>query len=1266
MSFREAAGSLLPARLSNARCRADVPNAVPLFFLLLAAVPFVLPIISLLRIGELTTRLNTAEEELERHRLALDELMKRLREVRTEGAPATAAATPPAKVAEPPPVKAAEPTPAIKPSEPAPTMQPAAPAPTAKSAEPAATVKPAEPAAPKPVAPPEKAVPPVAQAAAPPRPPSPPPSPPTSVFEVPRIDWEQLIGVRMFSAVAGIALVLAAVFFLRYSIDHGWLAPPVRVAIGLLTGIGLLVACEMRAARKYAVTANALDAAGVAILFSTFYAAYALWHLIPAAAAFGLLALVTAVAVLLSIRRDSRFIAVLGLLGGFATPMLLSTGENRPISLFTYLLLLNIGLAWVARRKGWRALSVLTMVFTTFYQWGWVVTFLTASQLSMAMGIFILFAVMGFAGLVLGGGANGAAGGERMRDGTGLAAAVMPLLFAIYLAAVPEYGAHPSLLFGFLLIVDAGLLAVAIARGDEIAHASGAAASIVVFAVWLALSYAHDAWTTALGFASAFVVFFAMAPAVATRFGRPLAGASSRAVYAAPILLFVFPVIARIEPAAAGPLGLFAPLLALLVLIAWRAFARDEFPLYYIAAFFGLVAEAAWSATHLTIDHLRAGFAVYGAFGAYYLGVPLIARRLGRALAPRWGGGAVLIASLLILLFLAGGNLPAESLWGLAVLLAILNAGVFVESASGELPAVSVAAGVVSWIVLAVWWGNSADAVGILPSLLFLVVLTLTMLAGHGWAYRYARSASDFDPTKFGFRQGTYLGLLGHLFLFMTAIDSAWSTPPWPLFGALAVLTLALTATSVAVHSGELHAAGAIAASIIVFAWAGTSAIEWAPTMVVAAEVVVAYAVVWFLVLRTRGSWLGAAIGAVWALFMANLTLGEASGALTPVPLAVIVVASTLNLALIFAVVWAGQWNWVAPASVVTAWWVQSAWRDHHSEPAAWASSFVLAAALYVVFVAQPFVLGRRARGSRDPYLAAVVGSGWFFFAARAALLQGGFSQYVGAVPVVEGLVMAAMLRQLLRMEPADARDLGRLALVAATALGFATVAIPVQLNRQWITIGWALEGAALAWAYGRIKHRGLLYWSSALLTVVFVRLAFNPAVFVYEPRGARVFNWYLYAYATCAVAMFVAAWWFSKTDDTLGASLPRLSTLLPAAGVILLFLLLNIEIADYYASGPEITFRFGVSLAQDLTYTIGWLIFGLVLLSACIYRHSRPGRIAAIVLIAVTAFKAFLYDMGSLGGLYRVISLVGLAVSLSLVALALQKFVLQSTKDQP
>jgi len=1239
-----------------------------LFGLLLAAVPFVLPIVSLVSQGRLRARLHAVEELLDQQQRLLDEVSRRLREVRKE-APAERAAAerePAPKIAQPVMpivVPAPGPTPAPAPSPPVtpppPPISGVEPPPPAQAAPVPPVPPPAPPVPPvPPVVQPRPIAPPVARRA------PPPPAPPPALIE--RLDWEQLIGVKMFSAVAGIALVLAAVFFLRYSIDHGWLAPPVRVAIGLLTGIALLVACDLKAARRYPVTANALDAAAIAILFATFFAAHALWHLIPAIAAFGLLALVTAVAVLLSIRRDSLFIAVLGLLGGFATPVLLSTGENRPIPLFAYLLLLNIGLAWVAQRKRWSMLTILTLVFTTIYQWGWVVQFLTVNQLSLAMGIFLVFALMGFVALMFGGRPAPPAGTPRSVELTGLAAALMPLVFAAYLAVVPAYGARPALLFGFLLIIDCGLLAVTIARGEELAHAIGAAAAILVFAVWLANSYAIGAWTTAIAFTVAFVVLFALAPLVARRFKRPLTGLAERSVIAAPILMFVFPVLARIEPAAEAPLMLFAPLFALLVLIAWRALVTGQFPLYFIAAFFGMAAEAAWSATHLTDTHFRAAFALYAAFGAYYFGVPIIARRTGRVMDPSWGGGAVLISSLLLLLFLASGPHPAAALWGLAVLLTILNAGIFIESAAGELPALSVAGGALSWVVLAVWWGNAAAAVGILPSLLFLVILTLTMLVGHAWAQRQVRSKSDYHPSRFGFRQGTYLGLLGHLFLYFTAIDPTWSTPPWPLFGALAVVTLALTATSLAVYGGDLHAAGVIAAAIIVFAWSRVTDVAWAPTMVMAAETVAAYALAWLLVMRSRGSWLGAAAGAVWALFMAELILVEASAAHTALPVAIVIAVHLVNISLVFAVAWSCQWDWVAPAAVLPAWWADAAWHDAHPERDEWGSGFALAVSLYAVFAAFPLVLGRRARGSRDPYLTAIAGSMLFFFAGRAALLQGGFAQFVGAIPVAEAAVMTVLLRELLRIESSGSRDLGRLALVAGVALGFATVAIPLQLRHQWITIGWALEGAALAWTYRRIPHRGLLYWAFALLAAVFVRLAFNPAVLVYEPRGMRIFNWYLYTYMICGAAMFVAARLFTTTDDRLADALPRASALLPAAGVIVLFLLLNIEIADFYATGREITFRFGVTLAQDLTYTIGWLLFGMLLLTACIYLHNRPGRVAAVALIAVTACKAFLYDMGSLGGLYRVVSLVGLAVSLSLVALALQKYVLQGSKDQP
>jgi uncharacterized membrane protein len=145
---------------------------------------------------------------------------------------------------------------------------------------------------------------------------------------------------------------------------------------------------------------------------------------------------------------------------------------------------------------------------------------------------------------------------------------------------------------------------------------------------------------------------------------------------------------------------------------------------------------------------------------------------------------------------------------------------------------------------------------------------------------------------------------------------------------------------------------------------------------------------------------------------------------------------------------------------------------------------------------------------------------------------------------------------------------------------------------------------------------------------------------------------------------MYIAARWLRTTDDRVVTGAPRTSVLLTPAAVIVLFLLLNIEVADFFATGPAITFRFGADVAQDLTYTLAWLVFGMIMLAGGIYSRNPYGRIAALALITITTSKAFLYDLGSLGGLYRVGSLVGLAASLALVALALQKFVLLTPKE--
>jgi uncharacterized membrane protein len=305
------------------------------------------------------------------------------------------------------------------------------------------------------------------------------------------------------------------------------------------------------------------------------------------------------------------------------------------------------------------------------------------------------------------------------------------------------------------------------------------------------------------------------------------------------------------------------------------------------------------------------------------------------------------------------------------------------------------------------------------------------------------------------------------------------------------------------------------------------------------------------------------------------------------------------------------------------------------------------------LYIAYPLVLGARVKRAFEPYLAAVIASVPFFFFTRDAMLDARLGYMIGVLPVAQALIMLVLLVRLLRIEPPTERLLGRLALVAATALAFVTVAVPLQLDKQWITIAWALEGAALVWLYRRIPHRGLLGWAAALLAIAFARLVLNPAVLSYHPASAAILNWYLYTYLVSAIAFFVAAY-FTPREYAKAAGV------LNAAGTVLLFALLNIEIADFYSTGSTLTFNFlSSSLAQDLTYTIGWAVFAIAMLIAGIAFSTRPARVAAIALLIVTIFKCFLHDLARLGGLYRIGSFLGLALALVMVSVLLQKFVL-------
>ncbi|HKO57139.1 MAG TPA: DUF2339 domain-containing protein, partial [Thermoanaerobaculia bacterium] len=952
---------------------------------------------------------------------------------------------------------------------------------------------------------------------------------------------------------------------------------------------------------------------GVLMLMVT---TYALWHLLPSVVVGVLMLMVTAVAVLLAIRRDSIFIALLGLVGGFATPAMLSTGENNPVGLFGYLLLLNAGLAWVAYRKRWPLLTACSVAFSVVWQWLWIGKFLSESQLALAVGIFIVFAAMASSALWF---ARRDDAAQGLFDRIGAAGTALPLLFAVYSAAVPAYGGRYNLLFGFLLLICAGLALIAKFRGPEWLHNLGAMSAVLVFVIWM-VNVGTGIWPAGLWWAAAFIAFFLVA-GVWVR---------TRAVYAAAALFFIVPVYAYPEPRAL----LFIIAFVLLAAVAAYAIYFNRGGVYYLASFFVIAAEAVWSSEHLDQSRLIAGLTLYGIFALFFLGVPMLARRFGRDLTPRNGVTILLLLSLALLFFLSVGAIADAALWGLALLLAVVNVGALVEARAGSNPILSAIAIVLSWIVIGVWWASATVVASLIPSMVVLAGFGLLVVAGNLWARRGAADPGEFE-------RGTYLGLAGHVFLAFVASQVSLSYPPWPMLAVLLVLDLAVGVAALWLRRAPLLTAAMAASQVVLMIWAThTRVAPWPYVAFGAALAVAAFALIWFRLDRRF------AMPAAVALFLGQIVAIIAGVTSTDAIFGPLLITHAVFLALLLAVAWITEWHEVALIAVVTTTIATALART--TTPG---REFTFAAILYAMFIAYPLLLGARAKRSIYPHLAAVVASASFFYFGREAMLHAGLEWMIGALPVLQAVLLLALLWRVVRLPE---QVLSRLALLAGAALMFISVAIPLQLEKQWITIGWALEGAALVWLFTRIPHRGLLLWAAGLLAIVFVRLVFNPAVFDYHPAShAAVFNWYLYTYLVAAAAFFIAAY-FAPRD------IPRASAVLSAGGTVLLFFLLNIEIADFYSTGPTLTFNFlSSSLAQDLTYTIGWALFAVGMLIAGIATHARAARVAAIVLLLVTILKCFLHDLGRLGGLYRVGSLLGLAVSLVFVTILLQKFVM-------
>lgn len=203
-------------------------------------------------------------------------------------------------------------------------------------------------------------------------------------------DLENILGENILSKIGITTLILGIAYFVKYAIDRNWIGEKGRVGIGIIIGL-IIISIAHKLRKKYLYFSGLLAGGGISVLYITVTIAFREYQLFFQNTAFIILIAITVGAVFLSIYYNHKIIAIFSILGGFASPLLVSSDNGNYSTLFSYILILNTGMLILAYKKKWIVVSVLSYIFTYLFYISWIVLSYTIKERNGAVIFGLLF-----------------------------------------------------------------------------------------------------------------------------------------------------------------------------------------------------------------------------------------------------------------------------------------------------------------------------------------------------------------------------------------------------------------------------------------------------------------------------------------------------------------------------------------------------------------------------------------------------------------------------------------------------------------------------------------------------------------------------------------------------------------------------------------------------------------------------------------------------------------------------------------------------------
>ena len=221
------------------------------------------------------------------------------------------------------------------------------------------------------------------------------PSTPKPQFSLPTInkpkqpsDLEKIIGESWINKIGILIVIIGVAIGAKYSIENELISPLTRIILGYLVGIGLL-GFGIKLKPKFEGYSAVLVSGSISIFYFITYFAYSFYNLIPQILAFAMMLIFTVFTVFAAIKYNRVVIAHIGLIGAYAVPFLLSSGSGRVDILFSYMLIINLGILFISIKRDWKTLHYSAFFFTWLIYGSWFAdkSFYSSLQGYEALGI---------------------------------------------------------------------------------------------------------------------------------------------------------------------------------------------------------------------------------------------------------------------------------------------------------------------------------------------------------------------------------------------------------------------------------------------------------------------------------------------------------------------------------------------------------------------------------------------------------------------------------------------------------------------------------------------------------------------------------------------------------------------------------------------------------------------------------------------------------------------------------------------------------------